>query len=173
MRHALGSLLKAVWRILFFILAFPFFLPVFLGGGLLMAYSFVSIYVHGIFKARRMAKVGRYLKPNEARTKVRNGEGILIIELLSLGMGGVSIWWSPDTHYEPPTIWMGEGDPVGPNDAINYDRLISPTTGSALLVETLLFSPTRYLKKRFGVDKNQCLPIWSAAVLVERRRKEK
>lgn len=89
---------------------------------------------------RALTKQGRTLTLHEAKDKIKQGHGMIIIDAPTLGWNVSRVWWSPVVDFLPrPETWDGNRH-CPEEDILNYKRFIAPSTGQAKLVDGFVFT---------------------------------
>jgi hypothetical protein len=133
----------------------------------------VHLYAYGciLFDSLRLKRLlrakNRVLSLDEAKERIKQKHGMMIVDAPTLGWNVSRVWWSPVTDYVPrPESWSN--DSLCPDeDMTNYKTLIDPSSGRALLVDGFVFTQKvkGYLKRHFGSD--DCVFVFSGGVLFQ------
>jgi hypothetical protein len=131
------------------------------------AYSF--IWLSACQLRRELRRHQRTVSRTEAQQRITRHEGIILVDAPSIGWNVTRIWWSPETDFVPPSKQTDQDSLASPADIENHRRFIDMTTGTASLVEGLVFSQRtgKYLKKHFGLD--DCPFIFTGGVVLEQK----
>lgn len=139
----------------------------------------VHLYAYGCilfdsFRLRRSLRAkNRVLSLREAKARIKQKQGMIIVDAPTLGWNVSRVWWSPTTDFvSRPDSWSK--DTLCPaEDLINYERFIEPSSGIAVLVDGFVFNQRvkGYLKRHFGFD--DCGFVFSGGVLTQLAREKK
>jgi hypothetical protein len=133
----------------------------------------VHLYAYGciLFDSLRLKRLlrakNRILSLDEAKARIKQKHGMVIVDAPTLGWNVSRVWWSPTTDYVPrPESW--NNDSLCPDEDItNYKTFIEPSSGRALLVDGFVFTQRvkGYLKRHFGSD--DCGFVFSGGALMQ------
>ena len=133
----------------------------------------VHLYAYGwiLFDSLRLQPLlrtkQRVLSLGEAKKKIKQRQGMIIVDAPTLGWNVSRVWWSPTTDFvSRPDSWSK--DTLCPaEDLINYKRFIEPSSGVASLVDGFVITQRvrNYLQRQFGSD--ACGFVFSGGVLTQ------
>ena len=130
-------------------------------------YAYCGIWLEGVRLRRSLTRQRRTLNLSEAREKMKQKEGMIIVDAPTLGWNVSRVWWSPAVDFVPrPTSWPG--DSLCPReDFLNYKRFIDPSSGIAKLVVGFVITQRveKLLRRHFGTS--GCGFVFSGGVLTE------
>jgi hypothetical protein len=138
---------------------------------LLVTYVYTYIWVQSRVLRSKLHKSKRIMSLGEARQRIARKEGMILIDLPTLGWNISRVWWAPTADFlptqEPPSNPSPDEKLASKEEIENYRRFIDPATGSASLIAGFIFGGRikRYLKKHFELE--DCPHIFTAAVLLE------
>jgi hypothetical protein len=130
-------------------------------------YAYGWIWLDSSRLRRCLTRQGRVLSLGDARDKISQKEGMIIVDAPTLGWNVSRVWWSPvmDFVSRPPS-W--DGDCLcPPEDILNYRKFIDPSSGLAKLVVGFVFTQRieKFLKHHFGTS--DCGFVFSGGVLTQ------
>lgn len=117
---------------------------------------------------RSLGRQGRTLALSEARDRIRQEQGMIIVDAPTLGWNVSRVWWSPVMDFATrPNSWQGDRL-CPPEDTLNYKRFIAPSSGVAKLVDGFVFTQRveRFVARHFGSKPGF---VFSAGVIAEER----
>src|SRR5436309_400811 len=99
-----------------------------------------SIWLDSARLRRSLVRQGRTLALAEARDKIGQKQGMIIVDAPTLGWNVSRVWWSPVADFiTRPSSW--HADRLCPAaDILNYKRFIEPSSGVAKLVDGFVFT---------------------------------
>jgi hypothetical protein len=119
----------------------------------IMVFSYAAIYLNSLRLWRLLRLKNRVLSLADAREKIKQKQGMIIVEAPTRGWNVVRVWWSPTTDFVPrPSSWSK--DLICPvEDKINYEKFTEPSSGVALLVDgfVIMQGAKRFSKRHFGI----------------------
>jgi hypothetical protein len=140
-------------------------LVIILGVLIALAVAFVvglHLYVYGVilFSGLRLRQSlrpkNRVLSLSEAKGKMEQRQGMIIVDAPTLGWNVSRVWWSPtDDFASRPSSW--NNDRLCPEeDIINYNRFIEPSSGTAKLIDGFVFTHRveSFLERNFGTSES-------------------
>src|SRR5688500_6689225 len=133
----------------------------------LHVYVYGGIWLDSARLRRSLGRQGRTLAVSEARDRIRQKQGMIIVDEPTLGWSVSRVWWSPVMHFVPrPDSWQ-EDRLCPPEDMLNYKRFIDPSTGVAKLVDGFVFNNRveRFVARHLGTSNSSY--VFSAALISE------
>jgi hypothetical protein len=134
-------------------------------------YAYSSIWLSSVRLRRSLAKQGRTIDLSEAREKISQQQGMIIVDAPTLGWNVSRVWWSPVSDFvSRPDSW--QQDHLCPReDFLNYKRFIDPSSGVAKLVTGFIITQRveKFLKHHFGTSTYGF--VFSGGVLTEEHMK--
>lgn len=134
-------------------------------------YAYGSIWLDGMRMRSALAKQGRTIEVREAGEKIRQKEGMIIVDAPTLGWNVSRVWWSPVVDFIPrPASWQGDSF-CPPEDFLNYQKFIDPSKGVAKLVAGFVITQRveKFVWRHFEVPAIGF--VSSGGVLTEEHRK--
>jgi hypothetical protein len=134
----------------------------------LHAYVYGAIWLDSARLRRSLGGRGRTVALTEARERIRQKQGIIIVDAPTIGWNVSRIWWSPCVDFVPrPDSWP-EDQHCPSEDIVNYGRFIDPATGVAQLVDGFVITQRveRFVARQFGIHSPGF--IFSAGVQVQK-----
>ncbi|TAL01526.1 MAG: hypothetical protein EPO07_08255 [Verrucomicrobia bacterium] len=130
-------------------------------------YAYGCIFFDSLRLRRLLRTKNRILSLREAKGKIKQKQGMIIVDAPTLGWNVSRVWWSPRTDFVlRPDSW--NKDQLCPDeDMTNYKTFIEPSSGVALLVDGFVFTQRvkSFLKRHFG--SSDCGFVFSAGVLTQ------
>ena len=120
--------------------------PIWMVGVILLFFLGFHLYIYGgIFwggmRLRKLlSKNGRVITLKEAKKKVSQSEGTIIVEAPTLGCNVNRLWWSPDVDIKNNKEFLGDQQDYIHEACENYDKYISEETGSAKLFDVFVLN---------------------------------
>ena len=134
-------------------------------------YAYGWIWLDSMRTRSALAKQGRTIDLREAGEKIRQKEGMIIVDAPTLGWNVSRVWWSPVVDFIPrPTSSRGDC-PCPREDFLNYQKFIDPSKGVARLVTGFVVTQRveKFLRRHFGTS--ACGFVFSGGVLAEEHMK--
>ena len=148
-------LLEIVIAIIAFIVfgVFAIFVIVFTLLVLALIYAYVMIWFHNIKLRKLLSSQSRTLSLEEAKIKIKAGDGMILVDNPTVGWNTNRIWWAPQSEFfidADTKLWDGRSTK---SDIANYQKFINPERGIAKLVDSFVLTQRthRYLLKHFGL----------------------
>jgi hypothetical protein len=151
-------------------------------------YAYIYIYLSNRSLRKQLALRGRVMTLAQAKKKIQENQGMIVVDNPTLGWNVNRVWWSPtietstatseacNEFIRPNQTKENHDDlsfPISKQTEENYDKLIDPSLGCASLITGFVFTQRTkaYLKRHF--DLSDCLYIFTGGVKFVRKLRER
>ena len=130
-------------------------------------YAYGWILFDGLRLRRLLRAQNRLLSLSDAKRKIKQGQGIIILDAPTLGWNVCRVWWSPTKDFVSSPKASSNDRWCAEEDIINYNKFIEPTSGSAMLIVFFVFTQRtkKFLKRHFG--SSDCGFVFTGGVLTQ------
>ena len=103
-------------------------------------YAYGWIFFDGLKLRRLLRTQNRLLSLSEAKEKIKQKKGMIIVDAPTLGWNVSRVWWSPTNDFVlRPATW-GNDRMCPVEDIQNYNKFVEPSTGIASLIDGFIFT---------------------------------
>jgi hypothetical protein len=133
----------------------------------IQVWAYGGIWLNGLRLRRSLAGQGRTIELREAAEKIRQKEGMIIVDAPTLGWNVSRVWWSPAVDFVPRPASWNEDHLCPHEDFLNYKKFIDPCSGVAKLVASFVIDQRLegFLKRHFGTSASAF--VFTGGVLTE------